>query len=303
MALAPHAFSSSRRWLVVDTDAGVDDAIALCMVMKLAERCNFELKLITCCFGNCGVDQVGVNVAKCIAAAAPAQVPPVALGAKQCLAGNAIDASHFHGSDGLGDANLPAPDLRATPTDPADPSAVPALRQLLARARAEGTEVTVVMLGPLTNLALALREETELPQMISELFVMGCCGNGRGNHGRVTEFNVHADPEAAQEVFAAPWSRLTVSSWDLTVLATVPWPSFDALLATPTQVGKFFKAICHLPYVQRRSTASCSRSQQGCWASLAGYVLDLCAPLLRNLESTHTGDFGLCGPCPGPSFA
>lgn len=73
---------------------------------------------------------------------------------------------------------------------------------------------------------------------------MGCCGNGRGNQGRVTEFNVHADPEAAQEVFKAAWPRLTVSSWDLTIYATVPWRYFDRLLTARSQArGSFHRAF------------------------------------------------------------
>ncbi|CAE7939083.1 NSNH [Symbiodinium sp. KB8] len=285
MALAVHAQSSCSRWLAIDTDAGVDDAIAICMALQLAERSNFELKLITTCFGNCSLEQVTVNVAKCLAAVKPAQRPLVANGAAHCLAGTAIDASHFHGHDGLGDAQTPEPPAELLPGTGA-PGAVAELLALAQRARHEGADLILVTLGPLTNLALALRENPKLPEMLTEVFVMGCCGNGRGNHGRVTEFNVHADPEAAAEVFAASWERLTVASWELTVLATVPWPRFDRLLASNSEVGKFLAAIAHLPYVQKRSTTSCSRGQLGCWASLAAWVLDLCSPLLQSLEAS-----------------
>ncbi|CAE7190571.1 NSNH, partial [Symbiodinium necroappetens] len=227
----------------------VDDAIAICMALQLAERSNFELKLITTCFGNCSLEQVTVNVAKCLAAVKPAQRPLVANGAAHCLAGTAIDASHFHGHDGLGDAQTPEPPAELLPGTGA-PGAVAELLALAQRARHEGADLILVTLGPLTNLALALRENPKLPEMLTEVFVMGCCGNGRGNHGRVTEFNVHADPEAAAEVFAASWERLTVASWELTVLATVPWPRFDRLLASNSEVGKFLAAIAHLPYVR-----------------------------------------------------
>ncbi|CAE7379051.1 NSNH [Symbiodinium sp. CCMP2456] len=265
------------RWI-----CGVDDAIAICMALQLAERSNFELKLITTCFGNCSLEQVTVNVAKCLAAAKPAQRPLVANGAAHCLAGTAIDASHFHGHDGLGDAQTPEPPAELLPATGA-PGAVAELLALAQRARQEGADLILVTLGPLTNLALALRENPKLPEMLTEVFVMGCCGNGRGNHGRVTEFNVHADPEAAAEVFAASWERLTVASWELTVLATVPWQRFDRLLASNSEVGKFLAAIAHLPYVQKRSTTSCSRGQLGCWAILA--------------------DSGSCARCPVPLSA
>ena len=285
MALGVHSPSSCSRWLVIDTDAGVDDAIAICMALRLAKQSKFELKLISTCFGNCSLEQVTINVAKCIAASQPANRPLIASGASRCLAGTAIHASHFHGSDGLGDAQTPAPPPELLPATGA-PGAAAELLTLAQQARQEGAELTLVMLGPLTNLALALREKPELPELLTEVFVMGCCGNGRGNHGRVTEFNIHADPEAAAEVFAASWQRLTVASWELTVLATVPWQRFDALLASGSKIGRFLAAISHLPYVQKRSTTSGSRGKLGCWASFAALVLNLCSPLLQTLEAS-----------------
>ena len=86
---------------------------------------------------------------------------------------------------------------------------------------------------------------------------MGCCGNGRGNQGRVTEFNVHADPEAAEAVFACRWPRLTVSSWDLTTYATVPWRHFDGLLKARSKVGRFLKQVSHLPYAPQSGMELC----------------------------------------------
>ncbi|CAE8634166.1 unnamed protein product, partial [Polarella glacialis] len=73
-----------------DTDAGVDDAVALCMALKLAEKSGVEMKLITTCFGNCSVNQVGVNVAKCLVACSPGSEvrgPRIVRGASHCLRG------------------------------------------------------------------------------------------------------------------------------------------------------------------------------------------------------------------------
>ncbi|CAK9098061.1 Probable uridine nucleosidase 2 (Uridine ribohydrolase 2) [Durusdinium trenchii] len=195
----------SEEFNFADTQTGVDDAFALCMALKLAEKSHFVLKLITCCFGNCSVEQVGMNVAKCLHAC---EVPPslirVVLGASGPLKQQeASNATHFHGNDGLGDATPPLDAAFLTAIGAVGfGAAVTALRELLAVAKKEGAEVTLVTLGPLTNLASALKEDAELPLLLHDLVVMGCCGNGRGNHGRVTEFNIHADPEAAAEVFA-----------------------------------------------------------------------------------------------------
>ncbi|CAL1143595.1 unnamed protein product [Cladocopium goreaui] len=300
MALAPHSQRSCSRWLVVDTDAGVDDAFALCMALRLAKQSDFEFKLITCCFGNCSVEQVGINVAKCLAACElpSSEWPKVVLGA----AGpngtqKAINASHFHGSDGLGDASdalpaaaLPPPSPSSTSPNASPRAAADALLALLREAQMEEAEVTLVTLGPLTNLALALKAEPELPLLLNDLWVMGGCGNARGNHGRVTEFNIHADPEAASDVFARPWSQLTVTSWDLMTFATVPWRTFDATIQRATsQVGRFLAKISHLPYVQKRSTTSCSRGQEGCLAFMASSFLQLLAPLLQHLAPAPAG--------------
>ncbi|CAE8595480.1 unnamed protein product, partial [Polarella glacialis] len=213
----------------------VDDAVALCMALKLAERCGYEMKLITTCFGNCSLDQVCVNVAKCLVACSPGsevQGPRIVRGASRCLEGAVIDATFFHGQDGLGDAGLPEPPAAVVPTVGVngDREAAVEIIALCREASSVGAVVSLVMLGPLTNLALALQQEPMLPKMLPKLVIMGGCGNGHGNCGRVSEFNVMADPEAAAKVFAADWPDLTVASWETSLASSVPWPIFDKLL-------------------------------------------------------------------------
>eukprot|EP00933_Yihiella_yeosuensis_P029747 TRINITY_DN23374_c0_g1_i1.p1 TRINITY_DN23374_c0_g1~~TRINITY_DN23374_c0_g1_i1.p1 ORF type:complete len:395 (-),score=92.49 TRINITY_DN23374_c0_g1_i1:98-1282(-) len=257
----------SNQWLILDTDAGVDDAVGICMGLKLAKGANFEVKLITTCFGNCAVDQVGINVAQCVVACCgPNDVKPkIVKGASRCLNGEVIDASHFHGQDGLGDAGLAPPPAEIVPpanSPNAEREAAIKIAALAHEAVAAGVALSVVTLGPLTNLALALKEEPRLPELVSHLVIMGCCGNGRGNQGRVTEFNVHADPEAAAEVFNVTWKDAKVFSWEASVVSTVPWPIFDQLLFSKgpeSKVQKFLAAVCHLSYVTKRGTASCSQ--------------------------------------------
>ncbi|CAE8725109.1 unnamed protein product, partial [Polarella glacialis] len=141
----------------------VDDAVALCMALKLAERCGYEMKLITTCFGNCSLDQVCVNVAKCLVACSPGsevQGPRIVRGASRCLEGAVIDATFFHGQDGLGDAGLPEPPAAVVPTVGVngDREAAVEIIALCREASSVGAVVSLVMLGPLTNLALALQQ-------------------------------------------------------------------------------------------------------------------------------------------------
>eukprot|EP00930_Biecheleria_cincta_P008970 TRINITY_DN110584_c0_g1_i1.p1 TRINITY_DN110584_c0_g1~~TRINITY_DN110584_c0_g1_i1.p1 ORF type:complete len:389 (+),score=75.84 TRINITY_DN110584_c0_g1_i1:40-1206(+) len=292
-----------RQWLVVDSDAGVDDAVALCVGLKLAHRHGFEFKLITCSFGNVGLEQVCLNVAQCVAACcccsprgAPgsnscqAAPPRIVRGASRCLNGEVIDASHFHGLDGLGDAGLPMPPEDLLPAADAtcgEREAASEIVRVCKEAAAVGAKVTVVTIGPLTNLALALEEEKNLPSLVPRLIVMGGCGNSRGNHGRVTEFNVHADPEASAVVFAQRWPKLEVLSWEATCVATVPWPQFDQIIygktAQLSQAGRFLAAVCHLPYVQKRAKTSCHRPEPSCWEGLAISILERSVKTLYRL--------------------
>lgn len=244
-----------KRWLLVDTDCGVDDAVALCMAMCLGPALGFELKLITTSFGNCKLDQVGQNVAKCRRACGYglANGPRVVQGAGATISGKSpINASYFHGRDGLGDADVPevkgfAPDLG---------TAAKEIVALCREAQEAGAQLSLVTLGPLTNLALALREEPLLPMLLDSVVVMGGCGNGRGNNTRVAEFNIVADPEAAAEVFAASWQRLVAVPWECCVRSEMPFAAFDKLLAGDEEsrsVRAFLTAICRLPFVDKRS--------------------------------------------------
>ena len=93
-----------RKWLAIDTDAGVDDAVALCLAMQLAESYGYEVKMISCVQGNCSLDQVAINVAKCREACRGVgnPEPKICIGSDKSLKGTQVDATFFHGNDGLG---------------------------------------------------------------------------------------------------------------------------------------------------------------------------------------------------------
>ena len=120
-----------------------------------------------------------------------------------------------------------------------------------AAAAAPGAALHLVTLGPLTNLALALRKEPALSQRLGAVVVMGGCGNARGNASPTSEFNIRADPESAEEVFAAlampagSQQKVSVVPWELTEDYPLPWRWFDAAL--PARAMRVARAVMTAP--------------------------------------------------------
>jgi inosine-uridine nucleoside N-ribohydrolase len=174
--------------IVIDTDPGIDDALALLLAVRW-EKCN--LRAVTTTFGNNTLDATTRN-AKHVLTRAGAKVM-VLQGAERPLRRALITAKETHGDSGLGDHTLPAP----APLAPS-PSA---LRDAL---RAAGEGITLITLGPLTNLALALRDDAAfVKSRVARHVAMGGNLDAAGNTGPHSEFNVWCDPEAADAVFRA----------------------------------------------------------------------------------------------------
>jgi purine nucleosidase len=152
---------------------------------------------------------------------------PVYSGCSRALVAEPIDASFVHGQDGLGDSGYPRSKRKA-----ADEHAVQALVRL---ANASPGELTVVAIGPLTNLAPATRLDPTLPQKIERLVVMGGAICGTGNATPAAEFNAYADPEAASIVLDA-WPRPTLVSWETTVAHPFTAKQMEALMAMDSLV-------------------------------------------------------------------
>jgi len=170
--------------LVIDTDPGVDDALA---IMAAFAHPKALVEAITTVAGNVSLERTTANA--CTILDVLEQNVPVYAGCNCPLVGDAVDAGHIHGEDGLGDSGYP-PSARQV----ADEHAVNALIRL---ANEWPGELTLVAIGPLTNVALATRLDPMLPQKYARLVVMGGSIRGVGNVTTAAEFNVYADPEAA----------------------------------------------------------------------------------------------------------
>lgn len=177
--------------IIIDTDPGIDDALAILLALASPE---VQLEALTVVHGNCPLDQATVN-ALGILDVANANHIPVAAGATLPLIRPPYTAEDVHGFTGLGHAQLPEA--------PRTVSQQHAVDFLIERILAEPGEITVVAIGPLTNLALAIRREPRISRAIKELVIMGGAIRDGGNMSSSAEFNIYVDPHAAHVVFHA----------------------------------------------------------------------------------------------------
>ena len=212
--------------LIIDTDCGVDDAIAL--LMALADPA-VEIVGITCVSGNVTLDHVVQNVPIVLDAVGAGPIP-IFRGAERPILAPLYHASDVHGEDGLGDAGFP----RSTRPISDEHAALAIVR--LAR---EYPGATLVALGPLTNVALAMAIEPNLPQLLGQSVIMGGAVRALGNTSAVAEFNIYADAEAAAMVFERGLNP-TMAGWELTVETPMLWPRWDAMTAQAGTVGANF---------------------------------------------------------------
>ena len=179
----------NRQALIIDCDPGVDDAVALMLAFGSEA---FELLAITAVGGNVPVEKTARN-ARILRQIAGREEVPVFMGADRPLRREPAGAGEFHGVEGLGDMAPFEPDAPC-----ADGHAVDAIIELVMSRAARS--VALAVLGPLTNLALALRKEPALAERLGPVAVMGGARSEGGNITASAEFNIWADPEAAAEV-------------------------------------------------------------------------------------------------------
>lgn len=177
------------RPIIIDTDPGLDDALAILLAFASPE---LEVLGLTAVAGNVGVDLTSAN-ALMLCELAGRRDAKVFAGCARPLLRPQITAT-VHGATGLGGAGLPSPAMKLQ-----EQHAVDWIVETVMD-RPAGS-VTVCALGPLTNLALAIVREPRLPTRLRELVIMGGAGPSGGNSTPVAEFNIYADPHAAHVVF------------------------------------------------------------------------------------------------------
>jgi purine nucleosidase len=177
--------------LILDVDTGIDDSLAL---LYAAASPQVELVAVTCVAGNVDAQQVAVNTLAVLELAGRGDVE-VALGRTTPLVRTLETTPETHGPRGLGYAELPPAAASLSDRHAVD--------LLIEDARKAPGEITLVTLGPLTNLAIAVLREPELPRLLRSYVLMGGAYRSPGNTAPTTEWNINVDPDAAKVVFSA----------------------------------------------------------------------------------------------------
>jgi inosine-uridine nucleoside N-ribohydrolase len=224
------------RKVILDVDPGIDDAMAMCVALFDPQ---LEVLAVTATGGNCSPQQATRNVQTIIEQLDPPRWPR--LGAATAPDGGLpVDGRELHGMDGLGGAKFQVAELHHI--HPAEKVICDQIRG------ADEGAVTIVALGPLTNIARAFQRDPELPSMVGQIVMMGGAVARPGNITPAAEFNIFCDPHSARAVFRSP-STKTLIPLDVTNQLVLSYDLFNQLPDESTRVGRFLHEI--LPPVFR----------------------------------------------------
>ena len=195
--------TDARKKIIIDTDCGSDDAMAIAMALNDP---NYEILMCTTVSGNVCCEQAAINTLTTIEMAGTYE-PPVYKGCDKMLLKELAFAHETHGMDGMGDIGLVPRRLKVSEGNGV-------LKMLEALRESEPGEIDIVTLGPLTNIALAIRLDIEAMKKAGKIWIMGTAGLGKGNVSTVAEFNIWQDAEAAKIVMESGLPELYFIGWD-----------------------------------------------------------------------------------------
>lgn len=217
--------------ILIDTDPGVDDSMAILFAFASPE---VQVEGLTTVFGNVAVDLTTQNALRLVELAGRPDVP-VAMGAEKPLLRPFTGQGWVvHGRNGLGEAEFPEPRGK--------PDTRRAAQFIIDTIMANPGEITLVPLGPLTNIALAVATEPQIAQNVRDVVLMGGAANVAGNASPVAEANIRNDPEAAHIVFHAGWP-LTMVGLDVTQKSVMSPEYLDRLHEADNLWTDFIYAI------------------------------------------------------------
>lgn len=210
--------------VIIDTDPGIDDAMAILLAGKSPA---IDLVGLTTIYGNVDVQRATRNALHL--GDLLGQPIPVATGAARPLVQTPEPHADFvHGAEGFGDTPLPQPTRQAEPLDAVD--------FIIQESHKHDGKLVLCPIGPLTNIALALRKDPTLVERIAEVVIMGGAVRWRGNVNEFAEANIWNDPHAAAEVFAADWPVRLVGL-DVTEQLSI-WPhDFEPVKSGAPKLG------------------------------------------------------------------
>lgn len=218
--------------IIIDTDTAQDDCVALLVGLLDPEA---DLRAITMVAGNVGFDRQVLNAWMTLSVAGRLGEVPVYLGCRRPMVREWVSAENVHG-DGAGGLQMDFEGL-----EPESQHGVDALIELVA---ASPGEISIVCIGPLTNIAMAAVKDPRFVSSVKSLFIMGGSNNARGNITAAAEYNFYVDPEAAKTVFEAgfditvvPWAPLTLND------AVFSREQIAAIGDLGTPLGAFFERV------------------------------------------------------------
>ncbi len=231
------------RKVILDVDPGIDDAVAI--TMALFDR-RLKVAAVTAVAGNVPAAQVNRNVQAVIEQLDPPRWPRLGAAAEPDRPPE-TDARHIFGADGLGNANFLVAELHHLHASE---------KVLTDELRADPGNVTVLALGPLTNVAAAFRRDPSLAGQVGHLVMMGGTISGPGNVTPAAEFNIYCDPLSARAVFRAPVTS-TLVPLDVSSQVLFGYDLLDELPGEDTRAGRFLRRILPFAFRSHRQILGC----------------------------------------------
>ena len=214
--------------IIIDTDPGIDDALAFLLALASPE---IQLEALTTTQGNVTLEKATRNALAVLELAHASHIP-VASGSVLPLVQPLRASADIHGESGLGNSNLPEPESK--------PISQHAVDYLIERALTEPGELSIFPIGPLTNIAMAIRKEPKFASAVRELVIMGGAILEHGNITPLAEFNIYVDPHAAHIVFHSG-IPITLIPLDVTHNCLLKLEHVARLMKIDSPISRFIK--------------------------------------------------------------
>lgn len=215
-----------QKHIILDTDPGIDDSLAFLLALASPE---IELKGITTVHGNVSINQVTKNALSILELAKASHIP-VYKGCDVPLVKESLISPETHGDSGLGYAKLSEPQTKVQGQHGSD--------FIIEEIMSHPKEITLVAIGPLTNIALAIRQEPRIVENVKEVFIMGGAIQAAGNTTALAEFNTYVDPHAAHIVFHSGMPMI-LTPLDVTYQCVFTKDDLNRLLKIDSPITKF----------------------------------------------------------------
>ncbi|MEX2092810.1 MAG: nucleoside hydrolase [Pirellulales bacterium] len=216
------------RKVILDVDPGVDDAVAMCLALAAPE---LDVVAVTAVGGNVAAEQATRNVQAIVEQLDPRRWPRLGAASGERIL--RADARHIFGTDGLCGAHFPCAELHHRR---------PSVKVISDEVQAAPGDVTIIALGPLSNIAAALQQQPELASQIGHLIILGGTVSGPGNVTPAAEFNIYCDAEAARDVFRSPVTK-TVIPIDVTNRVLFGFDMLQKIPSGPSRTSQLVQRL------------------------------------------------------------